>query len=108
MGNVEELLLHVHACALALADAKVWLIEGQRVVEEVPVEGRVHIGGDCKHHGKVVGVELVQETRVRREAGVMHLVLHKCVPEGRETVGAAGCMLANADDRDRLECSGTV
>ena len=39
VGDVEEeLLLHVHARALALADAKVRLIEGRCVVEEVPVE----------------------------------------------------------------------
>ena len=72
VGDVEEeLLLHVHACALALADTKVQPIEGRHVIEEVPVEGRVCIRGDRKHCGKVVGVKLVQETRVCCEAGIM-------------------------------------
>ena len=41
---VEELLLHVHAHALALADTKVRLVEGWRVVEEVPMEGHACVG----------------------------------------------------------------
>ena len=64
VGDVEELLLHVHACALVLADAKVRLIKGRRVVEEVPVEGHVRVGGDREHLGKVVRVKPAQETRV--------------------------------------------
>ena len=72
------------------------------------MEGHACIGGDHEHHGKVVRVELAQETRVRRKAGVMQLALHECVPEGGETVGAAGCMQADADDRDGLECGGAV
>ena len=104
----EELLLHIHARTLVLADTKVQLIKGWHVVEEVPMEGCAHVGGDREHRGKVVGVKPVQEMQVHREAGVMRLALHECVPEGRETIGAAGCMLANADDRDGLECGGTV
>ena len=56
------------------------------VIEEVPVEGHVHVGGDREHCGKVVGVELAQETWVRCEAGVVRLALHERVPEGGETV----------------------
>ena len=56
------------------------------VVEEVPMEGCVRVRGDREHCGKVVGVEPAQETRVRREAGVVRLALHEHVPEGGETV----------------------
>ena len=87
MGDMEEeLLLHVHARTLALANAKVWLIEGRRVIEEVPVEGHACVGGDSEHCGKVIRVEPAQETWVHREAGIMRLALHECVPEGGETV----------------------
>ena len=109
VGDVEEeLLLHVHARTLMLADTKVRLVEGQHVVEEVPVEGRARIGGDRDHRSKVIGVELVQEMWVCCEAGIMRLVLHECVPEGRETIGAAGCTQADTDDHDGLKCGGTV
>ena len=42
----EELLLHVHACTLALADAKVWLVKGRRASRR----GGSH-GGSCMHRG---------------------------------------------------------
>ena len=42
VGNVEEeLLLCIHARALTLADAKVQLIKGWHVIEDVPMEGHV-------------------------------------------------------------------
>ena len=47
VGDVEEeLLLHVHACTLALADAKVWLVEGRWASRR----GGSH-GGSCMHRG---------------------------------------------------------
>ena len=109
MGDVEEeLLLHIHACALVLADAKVWLVEGQCVIEEVPVEGHARVGGDCEHCGKVIGVKPVQETWVHREAGIMRLALHECVPEGGDTIDAAGCTQADTDSHNGLKCSGAI
>ena len=56
------------------------------VIEEVPVEGHACVGGDSEHCGKVIRVEPAQETWVHREAGIMRLALHECVPEGGETV----------------------
>ena len=56
------------------------------VIKEVPVEGHAHIRGDREHCGKVIRVKPAQEMQVHCEAGVMRLVLHKRVPEGRETV----------------------
>ena len=91
VGDVEEeLLLHVHARTLVLADTKVRLVEGWHVVEEVPVEGCVHVGGDHEHHGKVVGVKPVQETQVRREAGIMRLT-SVSQRAGRPSVPLSAC-----------------
>ena len=87
MGDMEEeLLLHVHTHTLALANSKVRLIKGKRVIEEVPMEGQARVGGDREHCSKAVGVEPAQETWVHREAGVVRLALHKHVAEGGETI----------------------
>ena len=87
VGDVEEeLLLHIHARTLVLANAKVRLIEGRCVVKEVPVEGHACVGGVHEHCGKAVRVEPAQETWVRCKAGVVRLALHERVPEGGETI----------------------
>ena len=79
------------------------------VVEEVPLEGRACVGGDRKHRGKVVRVELAQETQVHCKAGVMRLALHECVPGvGRPSVlpGAHRLMLMTAMGSNAVAPSG--